>query len=698
MGACQGCSRDVCEIERVNATTYNKRMILDGVFSSGYLDDGEGISDSLDFRATCYDVFAIIAEKYPHRACFGSLIGSKYVYQTYYGVLEDVIIYASSLEALQVSPKTFFVDDEHGSNGLRLLGIMGVNSSIYAKTMISASRQNITTVPLYATLGRDTLKSVIQECRLTSFAIDLQFYSTLNEVINEIFADHSATLSGSLTVSNGDYDFTSNSNSFYILLLDSDAKIAKSLQENVPSALPLGTKWRVLSVVDDLWPIGRQVNVEESVCTSDDISTICYTSGSTGSPKGVKLSHKNILAGTAGFLRAFIGVTGGRGFCENDVHFSYLPFAHIFERCLFEAFISVGARIAFQTGGSTKLLEEMVLAAPTKFFGVPRVYLRLKSAIDEILDHEGLAYCHKSHSLKSKSDFNYYSLFKTMRMTEHIKNRVFGSSGIHSLVCGAAVLSPQLKRFFRVCTGITVCSGYGLTETVGAGALTCQTDLNSEPVLGCVGGLFASMICRIDHEGEGGGELWLSGKNVFEGYFRNEKETHKVLVEWANRKWLRTGDIAEISVEDGSWNGIRLLDRKKNLIKLSNGEMIAPECIEALLMASAEITGLNSVFVTTGNAFQDHNWCVIAVAEGYPKADVCLSELMHQILCEDGGMPRYAKPKAVLCISQLFHGHPTFASLGLLTAAGKLRREEAKRIFLPYVDAWFEEEKNGKKS
>lgn len=640
-----------------------------------------------------YDIFALSAEHYPHRPCFGTLVGQQYVYEPYYRVLEDVLAFGSALDAFGISPRTSFQDD-HLKKTYRMLGVMGVNSPIYGKTLLAAARQNITTVPLYATLGKDTLLSILRECELTSFVVDINFCNFLCSAFADLYAEEENYLKDKI-----------------ITLMVTDADSETSLKAS-STWFGLPSTARVLSVSGDLLTMGRMVNVEEATTSSDDVSIICYTSGSTGRPKGVVLTHKNILAGTAGFIRAFNSVTKGNGFRSQDTHYSYLPFAHIFETCLFEAFLASGARIAFQQNASN-LWKETSFAAPTKFFGVPRVYSRLVDFLRNILKEKLIEFNPiKSIFIDSNTQVA-LSDEHLEKLTEELRTLTLGPY-LHSLVCGGAALSPATANFLKSCLGVPVVAGYGMTETVGAGALACQADTVDS--ISHIGGLFTSLVARLDQNvgnqnstqlesqgrelelNAGGGvlergELLLCGRNIFQGYFRNENASKEALfVDEENRLWFRTGDIAEIHSDH--FNCIKLVDRKKNLIKLANGEFVPPEKVEAVLNS---IPNVANAFVGV-SSIVENKWCVLAaleVSKDIMHNAASFNEFKSSIHDQAAhallacGLPRFACPKGYIFLENDL----SFAGQGLLTAAGKLRRDQAKQLFEERFDRWFENQK-----
>ncbi len=301
------------------------------------------------------------------------------------------------------------------------------------------------------------------------------------------------------------------------------------------------------------------------------LATLVYTSGTTGNPKGVMLSHGNILAN----LDAIPEVVELN---RDEVFLSFLPLAHALER-MGGHFLpySFGVSVAFAERPDT-VAKNLTEASPTIMITVPRML--------EVVRNRILAQVNKQPALKKKLFFTYLDLAGRERMSifqrwiyrlldrkvGHALRLRFGGR-LRMLISGGAPLSVEVGAFFNA-LGIPVVEGYGLTES--APLLTVNPPHASR--LGSVGKAVYGVTVRLAEDGE----ILARGANIMQGYWKQPKATREAVDEDG---WLHTGDIGHIS-EDGY---LFITDRKKDLIVNSGGENIAPQRIEAVLVGDTMI-------------------------------------------------------------------------------------------------------------
>jgi long-chain acyl-CoA synthetase len=313
--------------------------------------------------------------------------------------------------------------------------------------------------------------------------------------------------------------------------------------------------------------------------TTTDIATIIYTSGTTGEPKGVMLTHENILYNTQA-ADCVVPVT------EEDVCLSFLPLSHVLERTVGQFFmIFHGVAIAYAESIET-VAENMEEVGPTLVVSVPRLYEKMYARVLEKV--------HASPAIRQKIFFWGIETGKKLtpyrlqgkkgpallrlqyaladRLVFHkIKERLGGR--LRFFISGGAPLAPRIAEFFYA-AGVTILEGYGLTET----SPVITANRYNRIKFGTIGLPLEGIEVRIAEDGE----ILTRSPSVMKGYFRHEAATKEIIDEAG---WLYTGDVG-IMDEDGF---LSITDRKKDIIITSGGKNVAPQSIENLLISDKYI-------------------------------------------------------------------------------------------------------------
>ncbi|KAL2254705.1 UNVERIFIED_CONTAM: Long chain acyl-CoA synthetase 2 [Sesamum indicum] len=333
-----------------------------------------------------------------------------------------------------------------------------------------------------------------------------------------------------------------------------------------------------------------------------DTCTIMYTSGTTGEPKGVILSSAAFMAEVLSMDQLLLE-TDKVG-TEEDVYFSFLPLAHIFDQIMETYCIYRGSSIGFWQGDIRFLIEDLIVLKPTIFCGVPRVYDRIYTGIMDKISASGalrkslfqIAYNYKLRNLEKGLRQEEASPFFDKLVFDKIKQGFGGR--VRLMLSGAAPLPKHIEEFLRVTCCCVLSQGYGLTESCSG----CFTSIaNVYPMMGTVGVPMTTIEARLESVPEMGydalssvprGEICLRGSTLFSGYHKRPDLTAEVVVDG----WFHTGDV-------GEWQpsgALKIIDRKKNIFKLSQGEYVAVESIESVYSRCPLIT---SIWVY-GNSFE----------------------------------------------------------------------------------------------
>lgn len=542
------------------------------------------------------------------------------------------------------------------------VGIYAKNRYEWSLTEAACNTYSMVTVPLYDTLGLEAINFILVQTQLKLVVCDdsekaLQLMNT-------------------------------KSNLEYIIVIDKISDEARS------RAAELNLK---IFSFEEVKQIGKD-NLKKPIPPKpDDLATICYTSGTTGTPKGALITHTNIVsisAGMAVILRKQKDIREGE-----ERYLSYLPLAHMFERVAQATVISLGGRIGYFQGDVRKLLNDLQDLKPTIFCTVPRLLNRIYSSVTEKIEKSSalkkaifkLAYAQKEKEVARgivRSDGLYDFAFAKIRES------LGGCCKL--IITGSAPISPEILQFLRVVSGCYVLEGYGATETGGA----CSVQLPGETTVGNIGPPFAcSMYKLIDVpemnlvvNRDNKGEICVYGHNVFKGYYKDEEKTKAALDEDG---WYHTGDIGMYDK-----NGcLKIVDRVKNIFKLQQGEYIAPEKIENIYVRSKYVAQL---FIY-GNSFKSSLVSVIVPEEtvvyewakqNNVEADfkqLCKNpELKKQVLQDITQMGKAGGLKGFEQARDIYLHHELFSiENGLLTPTMKSKRNELLAYFKTQIDEMY---------
>jgi long-chain acyl-CoA synthetase len=414
--------------------------------------------------------------------------------------------------------------------------------------------------------------------------------------------------------------------------------------------------------VDTLEPYKAAVQPE-------DLLTLIYTSGTTGKPKGVMLTHNNIISNVEGLIKG-----KHLELEEGDRALSFLPLCHIYERTDVYVYLRYGVSIYYAESMDT-IADNLKEVKPHVFATVPRL---LEKVYDKIVA--------KGYELTGvkKSLFFWalnlglkYDPMKEMGLVYDIQLKVARKlifskwqealgGNIKFVASGSAALQPRLRIFWAA--GIPIAEGYGLTETSPVIASSIITDFR----IGCVGSVLPNVQVKIAEDGE----ILVKGPSIMKGYYNKPELTNEVI---DSEGWFHTGDIGEFS--EGKY--LKITDRKKEIFKTSGGKYVAPQLLEnklkeSIFVEQAIVVGEGEKFpsallVPEFNALKE--WCVrhevpCGSNDEMVKQPKVLEKFDEEVKHLMNSVAKYEQVKKVVLLTKLFS-----IDSGELTPTLKLRRK-----------------------
>ncbi|KAI9483387.1 MAG: hypothetical protein EXX96DRAFT_558021 [Benjaminiella poitrasii] len=587
-------------------------------------------------------------------------VAKEYVWQSYPEVHKRITNYGKGLIQL-------------GLKRQEAIGIYSINRPEWTMTELASYRQAFMIVALYDTLGAEAMEYIVNQT-------NMEFI-----VLSADKLDNIVKLKGQLPSIKT------------IIVMDGDS-LDKTKKE---AAEATGLKVYSFREVELL---GAPIQEETELAKPEDIATICYTSGTTGVPKGAVLTQAASVAAISG-----ISAVGDKGtfalITKDDVYISYLPLAHVFERAAQGIHLFKGAAIGYYQGDTLKLLDDIAELKPTVFCSVPRLFNRIYDKVLAGVKAKGGVAAHLFNTAFNAKKSN---LNKTVNhwlwdrvVFGNIRQKLGGR--LRFILSGSAPVSPDVMDFMRICFSAKVYEGYGQTENFCAGCLTITDDNTS----GVVGAPFPcseiklvdvpDMDYRSTDKPYPRGEICIRGHAVMREYYQTPDKTAETIDQDG---WLHTGDIGMFD----SANRLMIIDRLKNIFKLSQGEYIAPEKIEGVyqkheLVAQAYIYGDSLQSTLVGVVVPDKDAFKPWVAKTYPsvenpyESDQVKADLLK--ILNAYGKQNDLKGFELMRAIYLTNDEFTIDN-DLLTPTFKLKRESAKKFFQNEIDAMYASLSNGR--
>ncbi len=597
------------------------------------------------------------------RAVDSTGAAGNFEWTSYSAVFARIVDFGRGLEALDLLCKS-------SDNSMRLLGLFGRNAPEWVIAEFGGFRQGATTVPLYASLEEKDVEFVVNQTGLGTIVCSSDLLSKLR---------HGQDLCPALK----------NVVVFGKALEDLDLEITKDLKK---------TGVRVFSM-KQVENAGRESNSPANPPKADTPFSFCYTSGSTGDPKGAVLDHRAMVANIAAFREHWENTTETKPTSE-EYHLSYLPLAHQFERTFQAVMISYGARVGFSQGQAALIMADVKALRPTFWPTVPRLFVRLHDSVCDprVADAKfQFALRHKLMWLRKGCKTHWLwdrLVFKPIAES-------LGLDRLKLIATGSAPIAGHVLDNMRIILPNTmVVEGYGQTELtcmatcahqfdfshshVGPPATSCEIRLKSVPEMNY-------LVSDREHPQGSGmlkvagrGEVQVRGPTCMIKYYACPDKTASTKTEGG---WVTTGDI-------GAWlpeGNLKIIDRRNNIFKLAQAEFVAPDKIQNIVQRSTMVAQC-FVYGTT-------LWtCLIAVvvpdepmlraqmgeySRNFSFQDLCkdpkvAEEVLRDMIkmCKMADVKGYEIPKAVFLDPE-----PFSPENGILTPTMKLRRSEAKKRY-----------------
>ncbi|KAL4469388.1 hypothetical protein ABPG74_004641 [Tetrahymena malaccensis] len=586
---------------------------------------------------------------------------NQFTYKTYSEEYRDARGVGSSIQKLYLTHNT----SEYKNIGVKLIGIYAKNRVEWNTVDMACALYGFTLIPLYDTLGSETISYIFGQTQLTSCfcsaASIKNILSTqdLQKLVNIISFDP----------------------------VDEETKQQvqqRGLNLMYYNDLVVQGTAHLLDLPNDVSP--------------NTIFTFSYTSGTTGLPKGAMLSHKNFIS--------IIPSLGEIDINENDSQLCYLPLPHVLQRIFNVVCWYTGTKIAFFGGDILKLKDDIQDSKPTLFVSVPRLFNKFYDVIqDNLKKVQGCkssliqtAIKTKLENLKTKNQLTHFLYDKLI--FNKLKD-VFGGK-IRIVASGSAPISQEVLDFFKIVLQCPVYEGYGQTEGTGFQFCTSKYDMNSSGYVGGVGPQLEMKLIDVpemnyfstdkNEKGENipRGEICVRGNSLFPGYYKDEEKTKEAI---DNQGWLHSGDIG-LLLPNGS---LKIIDRRKNIFKLSQGEYVAPEKVENIYIRAR---GVQEAFLF-GDSLQ--NYCVAILVPNPDEIKKIAAELNENadqdisVLCQNQQIIKFyqknvfdhGKANKLFTFEQATKVHlepKSFILLGLCTSTLKLQRHQAKQHYKQIID------------
>ena len=601
---------------------------------------------------TVKDCYLKSISQFTSKPLLGTRSGNTYVWKSF----EDIYLLAQDFGSGLIN-KNLCPEELHDGYRLKFLAIYSKNCEFWQITDIASTFYGLCTVPLYENLNPNSFEFILAQTSLKTIVLS-------NDKIQNIV------------------DLKTHAKTGSIQNLVVFEEVSDIIRTNLAA---LGFNVFSFSEILNSGKINKRDFADYG---PNSIYTLSYTSGTTSNPKGVIMTHMNVLSIIASVKEVY---SPG----SSDTHISYLPLAHIYERIFSVIMIIGGAQIGYYSGDVLKITEDLAILKPTILLSVPRLLSRFYDKIKAFIASQSplkARFINKAIKIKlaqtSSHPIYTHSLYDSLIFNK-MKNLLGGR--VQLITTGSAAISPEILNFLKICFCCQIIEGYGQTEN---GGVICTCHFNDNEV-GLVGGPVGCVSLKLVDVPEMNyftghadkpscGEICYRGPCVMPQYFKDPESTSETIDE---QGWVHSGDIGLVRPN----GGFQLIDRKKSIFKLAQGEFIAPEKVENIYSMSKYV----SLIFLYGDSLR--NYCIAIIVPEIEELQklseklgvsgdweyLCRNLDVNQAVFQD--LERIRKENGLSSLEQakkifLYPGTVSIES-GLLTPTYKIKRFDMKKFF-----------------